>query len=635
MKILFGMRDDGDMTEPMNIMLLSALARRAGHDTDIWVMERDDLKDTIARKKPDVVAFSCITGSHTYYLKAGQEIKKRNPHIKTIFGGPHFTFFPGEILKEEHDFIDIECAGEGDDAWPHILHALENNGSLESIPNVITRKNALSVLEGPTPGLILVGGLAKHQAGSAIPPDQMSLSKGHLRERETNLDDLPFMDRGLIYDNTAFRYRYKRTLMASRGCPFRCTYCFEHQWNALYSGVGKGKSARIRQWYSVDRFLDELEYIKKNWDTRFFKIYDDVMIPFPNDEEIAWHQEFCSKYPRRIGIPFHHLTRCDVVVSLLKKGIDVVADWKKIGMASFTMSIESGNAFIRDNVVIRDMSGQEIVKAFSHSYNQGVYTFPNTILGIPAPLIPHPDDPDFDAKLARVGQEVEMLRRINNRKIDLDSVMQTAKQWFRDDRDRRLHVVRFLYDAGLRHTYLDYNRESVHFTLDTRPGFAEFGTLFPYPKTKATEYCIARGDFDGNFAKLHASYQTKSPLTCYTDKERTVIQNMSLLGTFLTLFAGSRNPLIRLLDRPMRILCLDYLAHIENPRATRLYLWLYATTKAYLHRKRIYPIRYSLKERFRFYRQMWALDFWKQARAKKPQHRNERPAQFLGGPPSM
>ena len=500
--------------------------------------------------------------------------------------------------------------------------------------NVVTSENAHKVLEIPHTGLVQLGSDIS-DAPKTIKFDDYSLSKNHLRERETNLDNLPFMDRGLIYNNTEFLHRYKRTLMASRGCPFKCTYCFEHQWNDLYHGVGKGQSTRIRQWYSVDRFLDELEYIKVNWDTRFFKFYDDVMLPFPNPAEIAWHQEFCEKYPERIGLPFHLLTRCDLVSTLLDKGIDVVSDWKKIGMASFTMSIESGNPFIRDHVIIRDMSGQEIKRAFKRGWDAGVYTFPNVILGIPAPLLPYPDDNDFKEKIADISRQVKILQRINNRKIDLDILLENARNWFADESDRREYIVNFLYSAGLRHDNLAYNRESVEFALDQRPGFGEFGTLFPYPKTKATEWCEERGDFDGDYEKLHASYQTKSPLTCYSEQEKNIIQSMSLLGSFLSFFSGSRNPLIRILDRPMRYLCLDILAKIEHPTAAKFYLWLYTISKAYMHRTRIYPIEYSFKERFRFYTQMWALDFWKQAKKKKAIHRNERPSQFLGGPPSV
>ena len=64
-RILFGMRDDGQMTEPMNLMLLSALAKKHfDAEVGLWVMERDDLGETLKKFRPVIVAFSGITGSH-------------------------------------------------------------------------------------------------------------------------------------------------------------------------------------------------------------------------------------------------------------------------------------------------------------------------------------------------------------------------------------------------------------------------------------------------------------------------------------------------------------------------------------------------------------------------------------------
>src|SRR3990167_5992788 len=110
-RILFGMRDDGNMTEPMNLMLLSALAKKhVGAEVKLWVMERDELKSTVNKFKPDVIAFSGITGSHKYYLEAAETIKKTiSKEPKIIVGGPHFTFFPGEIMRR--DSIDALCVG--------------------------------------------------------------------------------------------------------------------------------------------------------------------------------------------------------------------------------------------------------------------------------------------------------------------------------------------------------------------------------------------------------------------------------------------------------------------------------------------------------------------------------------------
>ena len=148
MRILFGMRDDGDMTEPMSIMLLSALAKKhADSETGLWVMERDDLAQTLRKFRPDIVAFSGITGSHKYYLEAAERVKAADKHPKIVVGGPHFTFFPGEILRNES--IDALCVGEGDDAWVEWLKALQNNLNPNEIPNMVTRENMDRVLKHP------------------------------------------------------------------------------------------------------------------------------------------------------------------------------------------------------------------------------------------------------------------------------------------------------------------------------------------------------------------------------------------------------------------------------------------------------------------------------------------------------
>src|SRR3989344_862124 len=621
MRILFGMRDDGDMTEPMSIMLLSALAKKhVNSETGLWVMERDDLEQTLRKFRPDIVAFSGITGSHKYYLEAAERVKAADKRPKIIVGGPHFTFFPGEIKRNES--IDALCVGEGDDAWVEWLKALQNNLNPNEIPNMVTRENMERVLKNP-----------KGQISGMV---DYGLDPKFMRGGKNNLDDLPFLDRGLVYDNTEFLYRYKRTIMASRGCPFRCTYCFEHQWNELYRGVRN--PGAIRQLYGVDRLLDEIEDFTKRYDTRFIKFYDDVFPLFPNVKEKAWHEEFCEKYPKRIGLPFHVLTRCDLVVDLLEKAdMDIFKDWKKAGMASVTMSIESGNQFIRDHVVMRDMTKYDIKTAFGHAREIGLYAFANTILGIPTIIIPKIDDQDFDNKLKETKRQCKILREVNHRKIDLEAVEKIASDWFVDPYEKRKYIVDFLKSAGLHESFRDNDRDSLSFSLDQKPGFLEFAALAPYPKTKATEWSIAIGAFDGDFGKLHSSYQEVSYLNCFDPEYKRVMHHYALFGSFLVLFAGSRSWLVRILYQPMQKLCLDYLAEIKHSRATRFYGWLYTISKAYMHYTRIYPIKYSFKEKIQFFKEMMNLDFFKhfKERKKKPLRRSERLGQTLGGPPSI
>ena len=55
-------------TEPMGIMLLSALAKQKGHQTFLHILLQGDLREALEKIKPDIVAYSAINGQHRYFL---------------------------------------------------------------------------------------------------------------------------------------------------------------------------------------------------------------------------------------------------------------------------------------------------------------------------------------------------------------------------------------------------------------------------------------------------------------------------------------------------------------------------------------------------------------------------------------
>jgi len=363
-KILFVERDV-EYIDPMNVMLLSALARQRGHATFLTILSQDDLEEDLRRLKPDVVAFSAKTGEHTTYFQANAVVKRYAPSIRTIMGGPHPTFFPGLIERQDFDAIGV---GECDDGWRDWLDGVAAGRAVDDIPNIVTRANAAKVLRAKrkAPELVQLAGAT----ASARPEYDLEIDPTFLRPRKTVLDDLPFYDRELVYRKTHLARFPLRSFMSSRGCPYQCTYCFEPRFNAMYAGKGP-----IYNRYSVTRLCAELRELCERWPTQFVKFYDDMFIL---DRKVdPWLEEFAEVYPREVGRPFFCLTRANVLTPAN------LAAMKRAGLHSLTMSIEAGNEYVRNTIVKRHMKQQQIVDAYDLCSREGIVTFANTILGIP------------------------------------------------------------------------------------------------------------------------------------------------------------------------------------------------------------------------------------------------------------
>src|SRR5437879_10092122 len=289
MKVLFVERDV-EYIDPMNVQLLSALAKGRGHSTLFTILSQDDLQDDLRRIKPDVVAFSAKTGEHTTYFRAAEAVKAYSSSIFTVMGGPHPTFFPGLVLTRPFDAIGV---GECDDGWQELLDGLAAGRSIDAIPNIVTKENATKVLraKGKAPEMVQLAGAA----ASARPEYDLEVDPTFLRPRRTVLDDLPFYDRELIYRKTHLARFPLRSYMSSRGCPYQCTYCFEPKYNLIYRGKG-----HPYQRYSPERVVDELKYMVERYDTQFIKFYDDIFWIRKNLSEEPWLEQFAKLYQKEI-----------------------------------------------------------------------------------------------------------------------------------------------------------------------------------------------------------------------------------------------------------------------------------------------------------------------------------------------
>jgi len=313
--------------EPLGIMYLSSIIKKMGHQVDMITSE-EDVEGKIKEFSPNFVFYSIMTGDQNFFDDLNKKLKEKGSFV-SIAGGPHSTFFPEFLEKSSFDAI---CIGEGEWAIKEFL----KNPFSKSAPN-FWFKTSEGVVKNPVQDLI------------------------------RDIDEIPFPDRELVFKYPEIRDGPIKHFIASRGCPYNCSYCFNESYSQIYSG--KGKRVRFR---SVDNLLKEIKEVVDLSPTRFVYFQDDTFIL---DSE--WIKEFSEKYPIEIGLPFHCHTRANLVSE------EIVSNLKKAGCYSVHIAAESGNEEVRKEILNRHMSNEEIISAVELLKKYDIKIMMQNILGLP------------------------------------------------------------------------------------------------------------------------------------------------------------------------------------------------------------------------------------------------------------
>jgi anaerobic magnesium-protoporphyrin IX monomethyl ester cyclase len=209
---------------------VTALDQRKDPDWRATVRQLATDPDTVC------VGISTMTGPQIgHALEMAEVVREAAPDVPLVWGGVHPSLLPEQTA--EHPLVDIVAAGEGETIFPPLVEALSEGRDWRDLPGLCYRDDQGEVVRNPDGGI-------------------------------PELDDIPRLPYELFdlekYKVSALRSGPSLPLVTSRGCRFRCAYCyiqdfFSRKWRGL----------------SVRRTLDEFHRLVDEYDAAGVFLLDD------------------------------------------------------------------------------------------------------------------------------------------------------------------------------------------------------------------------------------------------------------------------------------------------------------------------------------------------------------------------
>ena len=292
------------------------------------------VREIIAREKPDIVGATAITPSIYKAEQLLQIAKQVHPGVVTVLGGIHATFMYNQVLTEA-PWIDVVVRGEGEEIFVELVRAIDQG----QWPACRAHIKGLAFRDGDkvvaTPAAPTVKNL------DAIDPDWGVLEW-------SKYIYIP-MGKRVAIPNMA------------RGCPFTCSFC--SQWKFW-------RDYRIRD---PKKVVDEIERLVRDHDVGFFILADEE--PTINKKKFV---AFCEELIRRdLGILWGINTR---VTDILRDQA-LLPLYRKAGLIHVSLGTEAAaqlqlDRFNKETTVAQNKRAIELLR------NAGIVVEAQFIVGL-------------------------------------------------------------------------------------------------------------------------------------------------------------------------------------------------------------------------------------------------------------
>ncbi len=337
-------------TKALGVRYLETALKKAGYDVETIFYksfnsihpskttqrELELLVERIRSAQPMLIGLSVMSSMYLDTVELVIEAIDKHFDLPVAYGGAFTSMFPERFLRREGK--DFSIRTDGEHALCALADALRTGSDWHDIP-------CLGYLENGTKTINPISGLESDIDNYGLPAIQCE--KACFIEHDKVVEGDPQLST-LSYE-----------VIASRGCPFTCSYCCCINLHRLFQGTGT-KYVRTR---SVQSVMEELKIAKKVCKKLVFvHFYDEI---FPNTP--GWVDEFVVEYKKHIDLPFTIWSHPKMVdPEMLRK-------LKAVGLTEVIMGIQSGSPHIRKDVFHRYESNDDIIEATRVIHDSGVF----------------------------------------------------------------------------------------------------------------------------------------------------------------------------------------------------------------------------------------------------------------------
>ncbi len=285
-------------------------------------IKRDDFFSYLKDTSPDMVGFQVYTYDIPL-LKEYLKIAKKANKI-TIVGGPHPSAAPHETMTLFQEDLDFGFAGEAEIGFPLLLERLESSNKVFSdIPGLIWKEGRNIIINSPSYNQNI---------------DQFSVAWDLIRP-----DEYPEAQHGAFFERFPIA-----PIIATRGCPFLCTFCAAH--------FVVGRKVRKR---SIENIFEEINFLYEKYHIREFHLVDDN---FTLNKKFV--KNFCKKLLES-NLDISWATPNGVRLDTLDK--ECLEIMKESGLYLISVGIESGSDRVlkmtkKELTVKKILNGVSVIK---------------------------------------------------------------------------------------------------------------------------------------------------------------------------------------------------------------------------------------------------------------------------------